>query len=417
MKITRRILNVSALVLALGIGVSTVHAADDVKIGVLFPLSGNSANAGKSAVAAIEIAADIINNPQPGFETLPLGAGKGLLNLGGAKIKLVIADHQGNPSEGQAQGLRLITQEKVTGIVGAYQSAVALTATAIAERYGVPFIVGDGVAANITERGFKWTFRTTPIASDFANLYMEYIGELKKAGHPASNIAIVYENTDYGTSVSSTIRSIAQKAGLNIIADIAYNANGADVSAQVLQLKDKKPDAIIFISYTSDAILYMKTLKSLDYMPPLVIGDNSGFSDSAFIKAVYPLAQGAMNRSAWSTGPKDSVTWRINELFKAKTGQDMDDTSGRDMQAFFVLADAINRAGSTKPEAIQAALKQTDLKPEQLMMGYKGVKFDDKGQNILAAAYLIQLTGDRYYAVYPEKAAEKPLVYPFKGWK
>lgn len=417
MKILKNIIKVSAVTLALGLGGVNSFAADDVKIGVVFPLSGNSGNAGKSATAAIQIAADIINNPQPGFESLPLGNGKGLPNLGGAKIKVVVADHQGNPSEGQAQTLRLITQEKVAGIVGAYQSAVALTSTAIAERYGVPFIVGDGVAANITERGFKWTFRTTPIASDFANAYMAYLADVKKAGHPANNIAIVFENTDYGTSVSGTIRDIAKKAGFNIVADIAYNANGADVSAQVLQLKEKKPDAIIFISYTSDAILYMKTLKALDYLPPLVIGDNSGFSDSAFIKAVNPLAQGVMNRSAWSTGPKDSVTWRINEMFKAKTGQDMDDTSGRDMQAFFVLADAINRAGSTKPEAIQAALKATDLKASQLMMGYNGVKFDEKGQNILASAYLIQLTGDQYYPVWPAKAAVKEIVYPFKGWK
>ena len=407
---------VSAAVLSLGMVSTTSFAADDVKIGVMFPLSGNSANAGKSAVAAIEIAADIINNPQPGFETLPLGAGKGLPNLGGAKIKLVTADHQGNPSECQAQSLRLITQEKVAGIVGVYQSSVAVTATAIAERNMTPIVIGDSVATNITERGFKWTFRTTPVATDFANAYMEYLEDFKKDGHPANNIALVYENTDYGVSVSGSIKDVAVKHGFNVTATIPYNANGADVSAQVLQLKEKRPDVIIFISYTSDAILYVKTMKSLDYLPPLLIGDDSGFSDSAFIKAAAPLAQGVVNRSAWTTGPKDSVTWRINEMFKAKTGQDMDDTSGRDMQAFWVMADAINRAGSTKPEAIQAALQKTDMKAEQMVMGYKGVKFDEKGQNTLAATYIIQLTGDKYYSIWPKRGAEKPLVYPYKGW-
>ncbi|MEI6839250.1 MAG: ABC transporter substrate-binding protein, partial [Alcaligenaceae bacterium] len=187
MKMFKKLATAAALSASL-LAAATTYAAPDVKIGVTFPLSGNSGNAGKSAVAAIEIAAEIINKPHPGFESLPLGAGAGLPNLGGAKIKLVIADHQGSPSEGQAQTLRLITQEKVAGMVGAYQSAVALTATAIAERYGIPFIVGDGVAANITERGFKWTFRTTPIASDFANAYMEFLSELKKAGHPGDKI-------------------------------------------------------------------------------------------------------------------------------------------------------------------------------------------------------------------------------------
>jgi len=85
------------------------------------------------------------------------------------------------------------------------------------------------------------------------------------------------------------------------------------------------------------------------------------------------------------------------------------------MQAMFVLADAINRAGSGKSDAIQAALKTTDLKPEQLMMGYRGVKFDETGQNILAATYLIQLQGDQYVAVWPAKSATAKLQIPFKG--
>jgi len=412
---TKKIFSSLACVAALSFAGAAL-AVDDVKIGATFPLSGNSGNAGKSAMAAIEIAAEIINSPHPGFEALPLGAGKGLPGLGGAKIKVIAADHQGNPSEGQSQTLRLITQEKVAGIVGSYQSAVAVTSTAIAERYGVPFLVGDSVAANITTRGFKWTFRTTPIASDFANLYMEFLKDLKTKGQDIKSIGVVFENTDYGVSVSSTVREIVKKNGFDVVADIAYNANGADVSAQVLQLKDKNPDAVIFISYTSDAILYMKTFKSLDYKPKIVIGDNSGFSDPAFIKAVHELAQGAFNRSAWTVGPKDSVSWRINEMYKAKTGQDMDDTSGRDMQAFWVLADAINRAGSTKPDAVQAALQKTDLKADQLMMGYKGVKFDQTGQNILASAYMIQLVGDKYIPVWPESAAQTKLTYPFKGW-
>jgi len=147
-----------------------------------------------------------------------------------------------------------------------------------------------------------------------------------------------------------------------------------------------------------------------------VIGDDSGFSDPAFM-GVADLAQGAINRSAWDVGKKGSVTSIINDLYTKKTGHGMDDTSGRDMQAFLVLADAINRAGSAKPEAIQAALRETTLKPEQLMMGFKGVKFDATGQNTLAATYLIQLFGKDYVAVWPENKAQRKLVYPFKGWK
>src|SRR5213075_1802674 len=120
---------------------------------------------------------------------------------------------------------------------------------------------------------------------------------------------------------------------------------------------------------------------------------------------------------AWDTGKPGSVSFIINEMFKKKYGRDLDDTSARWMQGFLVLAEAINRAGSTDPAKIQAALKATDLKPDQLMMGYRGVKFDETGQNILASTYLIQLFGKDYKVVWPDAAATEKLVWPMKGWK
>jgi branched-chain amino acid transport system substrate-binding protein len=88
------------------------------------------------------------------------------------------------------------------------------------------------------------------------------------------------------------------------------------------------------------------------------------------------------------------------------------------MQGFFVLIDAIDRAKSTEPDKIQAALKATDLKPDQLIMGYKGVKFDDKGQNILAAGLVIQLQdGENYVAVWPPNQAKTAPILPYKGWQ
>ena len=185
----------------------------------------------------------------------------------------------------------------------------------------------------------------------------------------------------------------------------------------MLQLRDKKPDAVVFASYTSDIIRYMKALKNFDYRPPVIIGDDTGFSDPAFISNVGKIAQGVLDRSAWDKGKPGSVTAKINDMFKARTGYDLDDTSARNMQALFVLADAINRAGSTKADTIQQALQQTDLKPEQLMMGYRGVKFDSTGQNALAATYLIQLQGSSYVVVWPEKSATAKLIYPFRGWQ
>jgi branched-chain amino acid transport system substrate-binding protein len=374
----------AAVVAAAAILISSpAKAAEAVKIGILWPLTGNAAAAGQASKAAAEVAADIVNNKHPELGNLPLAASEGLPNQGGAKLELTFVDHQGNPSLAQQLATRLITQDKVHVLMGAYQSSCSFTATAVAERYGIPFMVGESAALNITGRGFKWVFRGTPIASDYAATYMRFFEDMKKQSKKIASIAVVNENTDYGTSVADSIEAAAKKNSIPVAIRIPYSASSTDVSAQVLQLKERQPDVVIFISYTSDSILYMKTMKNLDYAPPMVIGDDTGFSDPSFIPAVADIAQGAMNRSAWDIGKAGSTTHKINEMYKAKTGRDLEDTSARNMQSFFALADALNRAGSTDPEKIRDALTKTDLKPDQLMMGYDGVKFDETGKTFL----------------------------------
>lgn len=413
MSITRRGVIALPVLAALPAGAS---AAETVKIGYIMALTGNAAAAGQSIKAAVDMAVDIINTPHPELAPLTLAATAGLPHLGGAKVEVIWADNQGSPAVGQSDALRLITQDHVVALCGAYQSSVTLTSSAVAERYGIPFLAPASVAANLTERGYKWFFRTTPIGPDIAKLYLDFLAAVAKTGIATNKIAVVHENTDYGTSVADSMVETAAARGTKISQRIAYNANGTDVSPQVLELKKGAPDAVIFISYTSDSILYIKTMKTLDYRPPIVIGDDSGFSDPSFIKTVGPIAQGSLNRSAFVPGSPGSITYKINAMFKARTGHDMDDTTARGMQGFLVMCDAINRAGSTNPEAIRKALVATDLKPDELMIGYKGVKFNAAGQNILAYAMMIQLQGDAYVPVWPAAQSSAKLELPFKGW-
>jgi branched-chain amino acid transport system substrate-binding protein len=388
-----------------------------VKIGAIFPLSGNAASAGVHAKAAIEVAIDIVNNAHPELGNFPLAKNAGLAGLGGAKVEVVFADNQGSPATGQNQALRLITEEKVVALTGAYQSGITLTASAIAEKYGIPFLNGESVASGLTERGFKWFFRTTPIATDFAKVYYDFLTDMKAAGAKTDTVALVHDNTEYGSSVANTITTVFKEKGMAAPIDVAYPANATDIQSQVLTLKEKKPDVVLMVTYTSDAILFAKTMQAQDYKPPMLLADDAGYSDPSFLKAVGKISQGAFNRSSWSVGPAGSPTAIIAKMYKDKSGDEMDDTAARQMTGFLVLMEAIDRAGSTDPAKIQAALKATDLKPEQLMIGYKGVKFDDKGQNILASGVIIQLQdGENYVSVWPKASAEKAPIVPYKGW-
>ena len=391
-------------------------ADEPVRIGVLYPLTGGAASAGVAAKFAVETAIDIVNNPHPELAAIPLAATAGLPNLGGRKVEPEFADHQGNPATAQSQALRMITQDHVAAIFGSYQSSTALTASAVAERYGVPFVTGEAASPNLTERGFKWLFRTTPIGPDFGLAYAAFLQLQKQQGRKIDGIALLNENTEYGTSVGGAIIKAVEDGGMKVALRIPYSANSSDVSAQVLQLKDARPDVVIFVSYTSDAILFLKTMHTLDYRPPIVIGDDSGFSDAAFIAAVGDLAEGAINRSSYDIGKPGTSSYIVNDLYRGRAGHDLDDTSARALQGFLVLCDAINRAGSTEPAKVQAALRATDLGADQLMIGYDGVRFDTKGQNELSATLLVQLHNGHYLPVWPAEKAQADLELPFKGW-
>jgi branched-chain amino acid transport system substrate-binding protein len=416
-KSSRRTIVAGAALAVLGWAAPSV-AQDVVKIGAVYPLSGNSASAGEYSKRAMELGAEVINNGNAELaKVLPLAKGGGLPGLKGAKIQLIFADNQGTPAAGQNQTLRLITEEKVAAVIGAYQSGITLTASAIAERYGIPFLTPESVAANLTERGFKWFFRTTPVAVDFARAYSTFLKEQKAAGRKVDSVALVHENTEYGNSVSSVIADVFAKDGLNITQKISYSANSTDVQPQVLQLKEKNPDVVIFISYTSDAILYTKTMKELNWKPAIMIADDAGFNDPSFVKTMASNVEGLVNRSAFAPGKPGTVSAIFNDLYKKKyNGDELEDVSARGLEGFLVMADAINRAGSTEPAKIQAALKATNLPADQMVTGYDGVKFDDKGQNVLASSLITQMRGGQYVAIWPKARATADVILPYKGW-
>jgi len=390
-----------------------------VKVGAIYPPRNTSI--GKYAEAAIELAADIINNHHPGLGDLLLAKGGGLDRLGGAKIEVVWGDSKGDRVTGQNEARRLIKDAKVVALNGAYHSPVTETASAEAERYGIPFLNGESVADYLTERGLKWFFRTTPVAADFARLYTGFLKDMKAERRNVDKIAIVHEDTQYGVSVASVVTKTLRDNGLNITLNIPYSDSNSDYSSEVHQLMAGNPDVVMFISYTDDAKRFAKMMNSLNYKPPMMIADDAGFSDPDFIRDVGNLVQHVLIRSSWSVGARDTTTYLVNQMYKKKSHVDLDNTTVRIMQGFMVLVDAINRAGSTEPAKIRAALRETDLKPDQLIVRYNGVKFDEKGQNIRAWALLTQLQdtgtdGLKYVPVWPKEKDSAPLLLPYKGW-
>src|ERR1700682_1425322 len=167
-----------ALAAALTFGPGAV-AQQEIRIGVIYPLTGAAASTGLEMKNALELAADLINNGTKGLN-LPLATTGGLPNLNGAKIKLIFGDHQGNPQTGATEAERLISQEKVVARVGSYFSNVTNTASQVAERNGIPFVNPESSSATLTARGFKWFFRTTPHDDLFVTNFFEFLKDIEK---------------------------------------------------------------------------------------------------------------------------------------------------------------------------------------------------------------------------------------------
>ena len=393
-------------------------AADTVRIGAIYPLTGPAGSTGAELKDAITLAADIVNGKYD--LDLPLARTEGLPNLKGAKVEVIFGDHQGKPDVGQAEAERMISTEKVVALMGAYYSSVTTTASIAAERHKIPFLNPESTDPKLTERGFKYFFRTTPYDDLFAENFFQFLNDVKKQkGAKISSVATVYENTNFGTGVNNAIKQNAAKYGYRLVADVAYAEKGTSAIAEVQRLKGANPDVVMPASYTADAILYMKTFKDLNYAPQAILAMDAGYISDEFKKTLGKDGDYVLSREVWALdlAKKKPMIAKVNDIYKKRFGRDMNGNSARSFTGFLVLADAINRAGSTDPERIREALEKYTLSGDKMIMPWQGVAFDPKThQNTEGRGIIVQLVSGEWRTVWPFDLASSDVVWPMPGW-
>ena len=386
----------------------------EVRIGFTYPLSGSGAQIGVDAQKAFDTAAEIVNNNYD-FD-LPLARGVGLPGLGGAKLRLIFADHQSDPQKGRAEAERLITQEKVCAIIGSYQSAVAVTVSQTCERYQIPFVSAENSSPSLHRRGLKYYFRPAPHDEMYSAAMFDFFDAMKKKGTKIETLSLFHEDTIFGTDSGNTQAKLAAERGYKIVADIKYRANSPSLSAEVQQIKAANADVLMPSSYTTDGILLVKTMGELGYKPPAIVAQDAGFSEKALYDAVGDKLEGVISRGTFSLdlAQKRPMVGKINDMFKEKSGKDFNDYSSRQFMALVLMADAINRAKSTDGEKIRDALAATDIPGEQTIMPWKRVKYDETGQNNDADPVLLQYVGGKFVTIFPAQAAVAEASWPMK---
>lgn len=421
------------LFLSLLIASPAVFSAEkEVKIGVLYPLSGALATIGRDLQRAAELTADIINNKAPGVD-IPMAQWGGIPNLGGAKIKLIFKDHRGEPDRGADLAKSLILDDKVVGLMGAYNSAVTKTVSAVAERYGIPMINDSSTSPDLTERGFKWFWRTTPHDNYFNRDLFELLKGLtegKVKGVKAvpkkdlQNLAYACENTEWGSSVAKSIEGYAKEYGFTITKGLLYNANAPDLTSEAKALVAAKPAAMLFAAYLSDSLLMIRTLKGMKAQTKFFWGQDAGFEMADFAKTLGADINGVLTRTVFidKITRVKKVAGQVNALYKKKYGDDLTGATARSVVGVQAWAYVLNKAASTDPKAIQKACNEINIPATDLVMPWAGVKFDAKGQNVLGRGLIgqYQKTADGKVSleiVYPFDLATANFIYPFPGWK
>lgn len=376
-----------------------------VNVGVLYPQTGDYARFGIACTNASKLAAKHIN------------AAGGILALGGAELNLVIEDATSDATQARSQAERLITQNKLAAGTGCYSSSITLVVTEVSERNKLPWVTGS-ISNKLTEREFKYFFQVSPKASMFGQMQVETAKLLGDTIGPKLNkVAIVYEDTSYGTSTSEGLMKTAEELGFNIVLYEAYSAGFTDASPLVNKIKASGAEILFPVSYLTDAILIVKTMRDMN-VTAAIIGGGAGYLMPEFWQGLGEDAEYIFSVGSWAMDIScPSVPWFAGE-YEKEYGEFLMEHAGEAYVMMWVIKEAIEKVGSADPEKVREALVAFDATsgPASAMPGCR-VQFDEVGWNKHVHPVMIQWRAGRPACVWPPEDARTEPVWPIPTWE
>lgn len=379
--------------------------SETIKIGSIQPVTGPLAVIGQGQRRGNQMAVDYINSRG------------GIKSMGGAKLELLLGDSESKPEVGRSEADRLIKEGAVI-LVGAFQSGVSMAIATLAEQRQVPFMMDVAALDAITQKGYKHTFRIFPTVTRFgqnAGMYVKQIIEEKKI---RPKRAVVTNTGDpFGKGQGGNFIKWFKKSGVpvEIVDHITYPLGIHDLSSEVAKIKAAKPDLLFPVCRPGDSIILTRELlKQRVPLMGIISPGSPGWYEPKVIKDLGKLVYYVMDNVPWIY-PASPVYQEANKRFLEKHGTYLDTNSGFAYTGILVIADALQRAGTTSSKGIIESLKSTDFK-DHPMVG-DAIKFADNGDNINATSAMVQILPDadankRVKVVLPKKFAEADYVFP-----
>lgn len=328
---------ISAVMAILLFGSLLASAATKVKIGVICPITGPSSTFGSGVKDAVAIAED------------KLKASNG---INGMEVEFIVMDDRANPAEAVAAAERLIHNEKVSVILVPVMSSVVLAVMEVTEANKIPLVTSGATAESITQKGYKYIFRTCATNATQASIIVPYAVDRFKP----KTAAVIYENTDYGTSLRDNTIKALEALGVKVVASEHYIRESVDFRAQLTKLRALKPDVLFMASITAEAVQIMRQRLELGWKDVQLVAFNGIGTDTLDLAGT--AAEGLLFVSGFEDTLPDPVVTEFYGDWMKKYNKPINGTGAAAYNAIRVILDSIRRGGNTS-NGIWTAIKDT----------------------------------------------------------
>ncbi|WP_312203322.1 ABC transporter substrate-binding protein [Anaerospora hongkongensis] len=326
-------------------GCSDGAGKGDIKIGMVYELTGSTASYGTSAANGAKLAFKEVN------------AAGGVL---GKQLQIITADNKGEPSESANAMTKVITQDRVVAVTGFTVSSCGIAGSVVAEDNKIPFVAAATVNPKVTmdERTGKvknYTFRACFIDSFQGTVAANFAFTSLKA----KNAAILIDNSsDYSKGLSAVFKEVFTAKGGQIAAEQAYLQKDQDFKSTLTAIKAQNPELIYIPGYYEDVGKIIKQARELGITVPILGGDAWDSPKLAELGGAQAL-NNTFFTNFYSVEDKNPVSNAFNEAYKKEYGQLPDSMAAMGYDAANLLVDAIKRANSTDSAKIREALAAT----------------------------------------------------------
>ena len=374
-----------------------------VRVGVLLPRSGVLAQLGQSCQRGADLAPEVLRG------------------MTGVDMELMNADIESSVDVARSRAEKLI-DEGANVLVGAFDSGATAAIAQVAEQRRVPFVVNIAAAPQITEQGYKFTFRNFMTSPELIRNGLALYRDLFQATGTAPRTAVLmHVNDTFGQANKRAIDQILPTLSylpFKLVESISYDPAARDLSVEVSKAKATGADFIMMVGRLNDSILIVRELVKQRWSPMGLISPGSpGMYEEAFYKSLGKYSEYAISNVPWYD-PKAPLTKTVEAAFDKKFPSDKlmyhALNVGFTFEAMMVVADAFRRARSTDGAALADAIRQTSI-TDRMMLGGP-IRFNAKGQNTENASACVQNRNRRPTVVLPKQSAEMAPVFPVPDW-